>query len=63
MKDGVNTLREYCQPFKPDKEVLRKMYKEYGFMVIMKFLGKYAHGSGASWFEGANYNNPVHQQI
>ncbi len=64
MKDmGVNTLREYYQPFKPDKEVLRKMYKEYKFMVIMgNFLGKYAHGSGANWFEGADYKNPVHQE-
>ncbi|MCC6758724.1 MAG: tetratricopeptide repeat protein [Candidatus Omnitrophica bacterium] len=64
MKDmGVNTLREYYQPFKPVKEVLRKMYREYGFMVIMgNFIGKYTHGSGASWFEGTNYSNPVHQE-
>jgi len=64
MKDmGVNTLREYYQPFKPKKDVLRKMYKEYGFMVIMgNFLGKYTLGSGASWFEGTDYTNPVHQQ-
>lgn len=60
---GVNTLREYYQPFKSDKEVLRKMYKEYKFMVLMgNFLGKYAHGSGANWFEGADYNNPVHRE-
>ncbi len=60
---GVNTLREYYQPFKPDKDVLRKMYKEYGFKVIMgNFVGKYAHGSGATWFEGADYNNPVHRE-
>ncbi len=64
MKDmGVNTLREYYQPFKPEKEVLRKMYKEYGFKVMMgNFVGKYAHGSGATWFEGADYRNPVHQE-
>jgi len=32
---GVNTLREYHQPFKPNKEVLRKMHQQYGFFVIM----------------------------
>lgn len=64
MKDmGVNTIREYYQPFKPDKEVLRKMHKDYGFMVIMgDFLGKYTLGSGATWFEGTDYSNPVHQE-
>jgi len=60
---GVNTIREYYQPFKPVKEVLRKMHKDYGFMVIMgNFLGKYTHGSGAGWFEGTNYSNPIHQE-
>lgn len=60
---GVNTIREYYQPFKPVKDVLRKMHKDYGFMVIMgNFLGKYTHGSGASWTEGTNYSNPVHQE-
>ncbi len=60
---GVNTIREYYQPFKPEKDILRKMYKEYGLMVIMgNFLGKYTLGSGASWFEGTNYSNPVHQE-
>lgn len=59
---GLNTLREYYQPFKPEKEVLRKMFKEYGFMVLMgNFAGKYAFGSGATWFEGTDYKNPVHK--
>lgn len=64
MKDmGVNTLREYYQPIKPNRDVLRKMHKEYGFMVILgNFLGKYTLGSGATWFEGTDYTNPVHQQ-
>jgi tetratricopeptide (TPR) repeat protein len=64
MKDmGVNTLREYYQPFKPQKDVLRIMYKEFGFMVMMgDFIGKYAHGSGATWFEGTDYHNPAHRE-
>jgi len=60
---GVNTIREYHQPFKPDKELLRKMHKEFGFYVIMgDFLGKYTLGSGATWFEGTDYENPEHQK-
>ena len=50
---GVNTLRLYHQPMKLNKALLEKMYKDYGFMIIMgDFLGKYAIGSGATWAEG-----------
>jgi beta-glucuronidase len=60
---GVNTIREYHQPFKPNKELLRKMFSEYGIRVIMgDFLGKYTLGSGATWFEGTDYENPEHQK-
>ncbi len=60
---GVNTLRIYHQPDKPNKALLRKMYKEYGFRVIMgDFLGKYAIGSGASWAEGTDYENLEHKK-
>ncbi len=60
---GVNTIREYHQPFPPDKNVLRKMYKEYGIRVIMgDYLGKYALGSGASWYPGTDYENPEHRR-
>ena len=64
MKDmGVNTLRLYHHPLKPNKELLRKMHKDYGFMMIMgDFLGKYAIGSGATWSEGTDYENPEHQK-
>lgn len=64
MKDmGVNTLRLYHHPMKPNKDLLRKMFKEYGFRVIMgDFLGKYAIGSGASWSEGTDYENPRHRK-
>jgi len=60
---GVNAIRLYKQPNQPNKELLRKLYKNYGIMVIMgDFLGKYALGSGATWFEGTDYDNPVHKK-
>jgi tetratricopeptide (TPR) repeat protein len=60
---GVNTLRIYNHPQIPNKELLRKMYSEYGLNVIMgHFLGKYALESGATWSEGTDYENPVHQK-
>jgi len=64
MKDmGVNTMRIYHQPFKPNKKVLRQMYAKYGIRVIMgDFLGKYAFGSGASWYEGTDYENGKHKE-
>ncbi len=65
MKDmGVNTLRIYYQTYmKADKPFLEKMYQGYGFKVAMSnFLGKYAIGSGATWTQGTDYENPVHQK-
>jgi beta-glucuronidase len=60
---GVNTIRLYHHPQKPSKELLRKMFAEYGIRVIMgDFLGKYAIGSGAGWSEGTDYENPVHRR-
>ncbi|MBF0479273.1 MAG: hypothetical protein HQL26_07295 [Candidatus Omnitrophica bacterium] len=59
---GVNVLRLYHIPQKPNKELLRKMYKDYGFMIVMgDYLGKYAIGSGAKWSEGTDYENPQHK--
>jgi tetratricopeptide (TPR) repeat protein len=59
---GVNSIRVYKQPYNPTKEVLRELYENYGIMTIMSdFLGKYALGSGATWFEGTDYENPVHK--
>jgi beta-glucuronidase len=59
----VNTIRIYHVPEIPNKELLRKLYKEYGIRVIMgDFLGKYAIGSGASWAEGTDYENPEHKK-
>ncbi len=60
---GVNTLRIYHQPFEPKKEVLREMFKKFGFRVLMgDFLGKYTFGSGASWYQGTDYENPEHRK-
>jgi len=60
---GVNTIRLYHQPFGIKKEILRDLYNRYGIRVILgDFLGKYAIGSGASWFEGTDYDNPAHQK-
>jgi len=60
---GINTIRVYQQPFELNKELLRDLYENYGIMVIMgDFLGKYALGSGASWYEGTDYANPKHQE-
>jgi len=64
LKDmGVNTMRFYSKPdIKINKELLRDMYENYGIRVIMgNFLGKYAIGSGASWSEGTDYENPEHK--
>lgn len=60
---GVNTLRIFHQPFAPNKEVLRKMFNDYGIRVMMgDYLGKYAFGSGATWLEGTDYDNPEHRK-
>ena len=63
LKDmGANAIRVYHHGSTVNKEVFRKLYKEYGIMVLMgDFLGVYAVGSGAAWHEGTNYSNPVHQ--
>jgi beta-glucuronidase len=48
---------------KDDKPFLEKMYQGYGFKVAMSnFIGKYAIGSGASWSQGTDYENPEHQK-
>jgi len=59
---GVNCVRVYHQPYKPNKKLLAQMYEGYGIMVALgDFLGKYAIGSGASWKDGTDYSNPAHQ--
>ena len=59
---GVNAIRFYHVPVTPHKEVLRRLYEEYGIRVILgDFLGKYAIGSGATWLEGTDYENEEHK--
>jgi beta-glucuronidase len=60
---GTNTIRVFHQPHPLDKKLLRELYKNYGIRVIIgDFLGKYAMGSGATWFDGTDYENPQHRQ-
>ena len=64
MRDmGVNTIRMYHHPKTINKDLMRAMYKDYGIRVILgDFLGKYAIGSGASWYPGTDYNNEEHKK-
>ncbi len=60
---GVNTLRIYHHPDEVNKKLLRDLYRRFGIRVVMgDFLGMYTIGSGASWDEGTDYSNPVHQK-
>lgn len=60
---GVNALRLYHQPSKLNKKIFRQMYQKYGIYIILgDFLGKYALGSGASWEEGTDYDDSLHQK-
>lgn len=58
-RKNPSTARQYDHPV--NKDLLRKLYKDYGIRVIMgNFLGSWTVGSGASWTEGTDYTNPVH---
>src|SRR3989338_3729532 len=58
---GVNTIRLYHHAM--NKELLRRLYKEYGVRVIMgDFLGMYAGGSGAEWYKGTDYTDPAQKE-
>lgn len=62
LKDlGVNTLRAYHHIY--DKELFRKLHKEYGFYVLAgNLLGGYAVDSGATWTAGTDYKNKAQQK-
>ena len=62
MKDmGVNTIRLYHHAM--NKDLLRRLYKEYGIRVIMgDLLGMYATGSGAEWFKGTDFTDPAQKE-
>lgn len=58
---GVNAIRFYHHP--QNKELLRKLYRDYGIHVILgDLLGMYAVGSGADWYEGTDYTDPKQRQ-
>lgn len=58
-KSNSSTALQFGHPV--NKELLRKLYKDFGIMVIMgNFVGSWTIGSGASWDEGTDYNNPRH---
>lgn len=63
---GINTLRYYhttnskgdYDPGKYDKEVMRKLYSDFGIRFVMgDFVGAYTVGSGASWNAGTDYTS------
>ncbi|MCB4757651.1 MAG: hypothetical protein LHV69_11585, partial [Elusimicrobia bacterium] len=62
LKDmGVNTIRAYHHIY--DRELFRKLYKDYGFYVMCGDLfGTYGVGSGAKWEDGTDYSNPTQQE-
>jgi len=62
LKDlGINTFRAYHHIY--NKELFRKLYKDYGFRVLCgDLLGVYAVGSGASWSVGTDYADPAQQR-
>ena len=58
---NCNTIRIYHHA--SNKKLLRDLYQRYGIMVIMGDLfGAYTVGSGAGWYEGTDYENPVHRK-
>jgi beta-glucuronidase len=60
-KMGVNAIRLYHHPM--NKELLRQLYNDYGIRVILgDLLGMYAVGSGAEWFKGTDYTDPVQKE-
>jgi len=60
---GANTIRVYHDPEVLNKELMTDMYNNYGIRVIIgDFVGKYAKGSGATWFEGTDYENEEHKK-
>ncbi len=58
---GCNTIRIYHHA--SNMPLLRDLYKNYGIMSLMgDFIGAYAIGSGASWYKGTDYSDPLQQQ-
>lgn len=54
---GINTIRLYHHA--ANKALLRRLYEQYGIMVLMgDLVGMYTVGSGATWEAGTDYLNP-----
>lgn len=65
MKDmGVNVIRLYQREGKFNKELLKKLYQDYGiYTALGDFLGKYNIASGGDWGQGGtDYDNETHKK-
>ncbi len=64
MKDlGVDALRIYHHTQVQNKELLKRLYEDFGIMVMMgDYLGMYAVGSQAPWNVGTDYSNLQQQR-
>ncbi|MCL1972505.1 MAG: hypothetical protein FWG57_05905 [Endomicrobia bacterium] len=59
---GINTIRLYHYA-NFNKDLLKDGYENYGFMyMIGNLLGMYGADSGAEWFVGTDYTDPVQKQ-
>ena len=58
---GINTIRVYHYP-ELNKDLFKEGYEEYGFMyMIGNLIGMYGVDSGAEWFTGTDYTDPIQQ--
>jgi len=58
---GANTIRVYHHA--SNKVLLKDLYENYGIMSLMgDFLGAYAIGSGAAWYQGTDYTDEKQQE-
>ena len=58
---GCNTIRVYHHA--SNKPLLRDLYENFGIMSMLgDFIGAYAIGSGATWYGGTDYSDPLQQQ-
>ncbi|AKL98001.1 glycoside hydrolase family 2 TIM barrel-domain containing protein [Endomicrobium proavitum] len=59
---GINTIRLYHYP-NFNKDLLKDGYENYGLMYMVgNLLGMYAVDSGAEWYKGTDYTDPVQKE-
>ncbi len=59
----LNIRSDVLNNHKPNKDILRKLHKDYGIWVMMgDLLGAYTVGTGAEWSPGTDYRNPEHRR-